>query len=406
MIYFSQLYKKKVKTIDDATIGFLDDLVVSISLVKPRVTKLLIKTNEKKNLIIPIEYLSFINSKIIIKKNYQVTELSINEIFILRNLLDKQIIDLHGNKVVRVNDVCLQEENKNLYLIGVDIGFLGILRRLDLENLVLKIFNFLKIKLKSNFLSWADVLPLELSRGQVRLKERQEKLNRLLPEDLADYLEITSIENVKKFIQLMNDVEAAELINKLNLNYQTDLFKRFKNEEAAKFIKFLAPDEAVDILLTLNKKKREKIIELLPADKKKEISHLLYFSKTSCGELMTTEFIKVKPDNNVLEVMNLIKKESSDFSYLTTIYVVNDQNQLIGVFNLHELLLQDYETPIYQFMHQNLVVVHLSTPKELVLLKMLKYNLQVLPVINEKKQLLGVITIDDLNEFILERLKL
>lgn len=406
MFYFSKLLKNKVFTEDGIYVGKLDDLIILISSLQPKISKLVVKQDKNNIIIIPAEFLLKINHQFIIRKNYSLTDLQANEIFVLRNLLDKQIIDLSGNKIVRVNDVCFREKNDQYYLSGVDVGFLGIMRRLGLEDLMMKILNIFKIKIKSNFLSWTDIQPLELTRGFVSIKHKEEKLEKLLPEDLADYLEKTNIENVRRIINLLDEKKAGEIINQLNLNYQSALFKKFKTEEAVKFIKYLDPDEAVDILLTLTQKKREEIINSLPSEKKGDLLHLLKFSETSIGELMTTEYLKVKPEDTVKEVIELIKKETVDFSFLTTIYVINERDELIGVFNLHELLLQSLETFVYQFMKQNLIVLHLTTPKKVAVLKMLKYNLQALPVINEKKRLLGVVTIDDLSDYILENLKL
>ncbi|MCX7881171.1 MAG: CBS domain-containing protein [Patescibacteria group bacterium] len=404
MIYFSQLKGKKIKTEDGVLVGVLEDLIF-LATDFPKITKLVIRDRLQKKIITDIKYLIKINKEIFIRKNYQLTDLKTNELFVIKNLLDKQIIDLVGNKIVRVNDIAFQDKG-GLYITGVDIGLIGILRWLGLANFLIKVYNVFGFKIKPRFLSWADIQPLELARDRVQIKKNEEKLDRLLPEDLADYLEKINIENAKKIIQLMDDKKASEVINDLNLNYQVALFKKIKVEKAARFIEYLDPDEAVDILLTLGLKKRTEIINKLSQKTKNEILYLLKLSTTPVGDLLTTEYLKVKPENTVKEVIDLIKKETGDFSFFTTIYVVNEKKELVGVFSLHELLLQDLGTPVYLFMHQNLVVVHLATPIEIVVKKMLKYDLQILPVIDEKKNILGVITIDDLSDYLLERLKL
>lgn len=406
MLFFSKIFKKKVVSEDGVIVGQLEDLIFLVSSIEPKVTKLLVRKKNKENLIIPYQFVSNIDPDLTIKikKNYQLTELEANELYVLRNILDKQIIDIAGNKLIRVNDVCFQKGNGNLYLMGVEVGILGILRRLGLEDFFVKISNLFGLKIESRFLSWADIQPLELTRGVVVTKYKENKLLRLLPEDLADYLQKTNIDNARKIIGLIDGRKAAEIIKELNLSYQLSFINKLKIEEAAEFIKYLDPDEAVDILLNLGSKKREQIISFLPKDKKREISYLMKFSQTPVGDLMTTEYLQVKPETTVKDTLNIIKEKTSDFSFFTTIYVVNEKNQLIGVFNLHELLLQHSDTPVFQFMHQNLIVAHLSTPKKLVVLKMFKYNLQALPVVDEKKQLVGIITIDDLSDYILRKL--
>jgi CBS domain-containing protein/sporulation protein YlmC with PRC-barrel domain len=405
MLYFSNLHRKHVVTEDGIKVGRLDDLVLLISSTQPKITKLLVDLNYGKKIFVPINHLIKINNEIIIEKNFVNVDILANEIFVLRNILDKQIIDLSGEKIVRVNDVVIQvKDNNNFYLAGVDIGFLGILRRLGLENFALKIFYFFGIKIKPHFLPWSDIQPLELTRGQVIINKKEEKLAKIRPEDLADYLEKTNIENAKKILDMLDEKKAIEVVSDLNLSYQSNLLRRLKLEEAVKFIKYIEPDEAVDILLTLREKRRQQIINLLPPEKKKEIVHLLNLSSSPIGELATTEFLTVKPETTVNDVIKLIKKETVDFAFLTTIYVVDESNKLVGVFNLHELLLQEPLTPVYKFMIQNLIVTHLNTAKEIVLKKMLKYNIQIIPIVDDNNHILGVVTIDDLSEFILKKI--
>lgn len=119
---------------------------------------------------------------------------------------------------------------------------------------------------------------------------------------------------------------------------------------------------------------------------------------------MTTEYLVVNTQMTVREVIEKIKKETTDFSFLNYVYVVNNNFELVGVFNLHELLLENLDTPVYKFMVQNLIVVHLSTPEEIVFKKMLKYKIYALPVIDEKRRILGIITLDDISEDLLKKL--
>lgn len=117
---------------------------------------------------------------------------------------------------------------------------------------------------------------------------------------------------------------------------------------------------------------------------------------------MTTDFFSVYPHNTIREVIKKIREETPDFSFLTYTYVLNESQQLVGVLNLHELLLQQPDTPVYKVMIQNLIVIHLTTPLEIALKKLIKYKLFALPVVNKRKNLLGVVTFDDVSEFMLK----
>ena len=398
MLYFSEIAGKKVYTEDKIIIGKLEDLIFLIS-DNPIVSKIVIRNNTGQKLIIAVDYLQKINNSLTIEKEFLSTYLEENELFLVKNLLDKQIIDLKGNKIVRVNDVALNEDREKLSIAGVDIGILGLMRRIRIfggDNFY-KLIRLFNIKITSQFLSWSDIQPLELIRGQVRLKKKEEKLEKVRPEDLADYLEKTNVINARKFLKILETEKAAEVISNLNINYQTSLFKSFRAEKAAKFLSFIDPDEAVDVILTLSKKRQEEIIKLLDPETKTKILHLLELSKNPIGSMITSEFLVVSAEDSARQTISQIRSKTIDFSALDYIYVVNKAGELVGVFSLHILFMQDLDTPVYKFMTQNVIVVHFTTPKEIVIKKMLKYKLYALPVIDEQKHIEGVITLDDLD---------
>lgn len=403
MIYFSELRGKKVCTEDRIKIGYLEDIIFLVS-ETPLVSKIVVRGMFKEKLIIPSQYIRKLNGQIIISKEYEMSELGENELLLVKNLLDKQIIDLKGNKVVRVNDVAIQDK-AGLYIAGVDIGILGILRWLKLEAIISRLLLPFGIKFTSTFLSWGDIQPLELVHGEVKLRRKEEKLQKIRPEDLADYLEKTNIINASKFLKILDDEKAAKVIEHINLNYRASFFRHFKPEKGARLLALIDPDDAVDILLTLSLKKRQQIFEFLPQDKKTQYNHLLRYSNTEIGNLLTTEYLTVYPSDNVREVVKKIQKETGEFYFLNTVYVINEKKELTGVFNLHELLLQnDIETPVYKFMIQDVVVAHITTPAEIVLSKMIKYRLSGLPIIDENKNILGIITLADLTQLFVNKI--
>lgn len=404
MLYFSEIVNKKIFTEDNLMVGRFEDLIF-LATDNPIVTKIVIRDINGQKIIVSTDYLKKINHHVLIEKEFLASYLEENELYLVKNLLDKQIIDIKGNKVVRVNDVALKYEEK-FSLAGVDVGIMGLLRRLRIAgDRPYKLLRFLNIKLTSEFLSWGDIQPLELIRGHVKLKKREEKLEKVRPEDLADYLEKTNVINARKFLKILDTEKAAEVISNLNISYQTALFKNFHIEKAAKLISFIDPDEAVDVLLTLSKKKRDEILEKVNEKTKKQIIRLLSLSNSRIGSLITTEFLTVDPDETVRRVIDKIRKETADFATLDYVFVVNKQNELVGVFSLQELLMQDLDSPIYKFMIQNIIVIHLTTPEEIVVKKMIKYKLYALPVINDQKHIEGIITIDDLNQYILNKFK-
>ena len=397
MIYFSEILHKGIYTDQKIYLGKLKDLIFVVK-DRPYITKMVV--GGEKEVVYPLSSLKSINGRLIIASDVVPTHLDENELYIHKNVLDQQIIDIAGNKVVRANDVVLQNKPE-WYLSGIDISLYGILRWFGLERLLITMLKLLTIAPTPEILSWGDIQPLELARGRIKLKLEQDKLKKLRPEDLADYLELTNTESIKKILNTMDQEYAAMVIKNLNINYQTELFNKFSSEKAASVISLIEPDDAADILFTLDKQKRHEILTYLQDDYRKELMHLLDFAHTPIGEHMTTEYFTAFPDDSIKQVLRQIKEKTTDFEHLSYVYVLNKNNQLVGVCNMHELLLNDEDTPLYKFMISNLIAIHLNTPEEIAISKMLKYKLYALPVIDREKHILGIITLDSITEYLL-----
>ncbi|HVZ59020.1 MAG TPA: CBS domain-containing protein [Patescibacteria group bacterium] len=394
-----------VKTVQGAIVGKLDDLLFLAS-ETPLITKLVIKTKNKYEIIALIDELIKLNGQITIKDDFKQVQRSDDDMSLLRNLLDKQIIDVGGHKVVRVNDVTIQEkENKktSYYISGVDIGVRGILRWLRLEEAALPLYKLAKWDTHPHFLSWTDIQPLELSRGNVQLKKGLEHLERIRPEDLADYLEKTTIRNVNKIVSNLDEDYAAEVISDLNTSYQTALFRRFSPEKSAELITLIDPDEAVDILLTLSEERRRGILESLPKEKNKELEALLKLSSTPIGELVTPDYFTASATDSIGNVLDKVKEQQEQASFLPYIYVLNEENELVGVLSVQQLLTLPHDAVLRDVMEQNLIAIHITTPRDIAVKKMLRYKVYALPVLDNAQHIEGVVRFDDLAETVLQR---
>lgn len=413
MYYFSELVNKKVVNENNRTIGKLKDFLF-LAEESPKITKLFVRKSKWRSYSIPIQDLKNINGRIVISKDFTEKDSTDNEFSLAHNLLNRQIIDVKGGKVVRVNDIAIQdkqppsgdnkEDKKEYYIAGVDVGFRAILRWFKLEKAATPIYKALKLYSHPHFLSWGDIEPLELAKGNVQLKKDITDLERMRPEDLADYLEKTNIRNVNKIITDLSEAYAADVIEDLNVNYQTALFKRFAPEKASKIIDHLEPDEAVDILLTLPREKRIEILEGLEKTKNEELRELMKYSKTSVGKLINPDFISIGSEITAGDALSKVKEALVEQPFAKYVYCVNNEGHLVGVFELPNLLIQPSDTPVYKFMEQDVVVAHLTTPQEIALKRMLKYKLYALPVISDNQKMIGVVTFDDMIEDIEEKL--
>jgi CBS domain-containing protein/sporulation protein YlmC with PRC-barrel domain len=404
MLYFSELDRKRVLTNDGIFIGHLDDIIFLLD-SKPKVTKIVVDLKGVKTIINADAVLKF-NSVVRIAKYYTQSELAENELFVKRNLLDKQVIDISGNKIVRANDVIIHEQinlsshNYECYISGVDIGIVGLMRRLHIENGMTRLSHFLGISIVSKFLSWADIQPLDLVRGSIRIKQDETKLQNMRPEDLADHLEETNEINIKKFLRLLDRDFATEVISNLNINYQRDLFRTWNAEKAAEIINKMDTDIAADILLSLSKKKQEEITKLIDVNKQTAIKKLLSLTRTPITKRLSSEYFTAMPTETPRDIIQRIRKHAIEYSSLDYIYIINQKKQLIGACNLHELISQQEDTPIYKFMTQNLIEAHLKTPLEMVVYKIVKYRLHALPIVDDGKELIGIIPFDNISDII------
>lgn len=395
MLYFAELAGKPVVSSDGGTIGKLHDFYF-LAADQPLITKICV-ISTVGHLHIPITSVKSINGTIVLSPDHESVDPTEQELSIRTHLLDQQIIDITGNKVVRVNDVVIQQ--KPYYVIaGVDVGVLGIARWLNLEQWLNKALATIGKTVTSDFLSWDDVQPIELSRGKVVLKREETKLTRLAPEDLADHLERLSLKNLTKILDLLPPEYEADVIQNLNVGRQRDLLRNIKPEKAANILSRIDPDEAADILLTLSERRRGLILPFLSPEVKKPIDYLVSLSATDIGDLATNDYATADPEELAGKVKGRLKGEAAKLSQLSYVYVVNKKKELVGVFNLQELLEQDTDMPVYKFMTPNVVVISLTTPKEIAMKKMIKYKLYALPIINEKREILGLVTIDDLLE--------
>jgi sporulation protein YlmC with PRC-barrel domain/CBS domain-containing protein len=409
MIYFSEIKNKKVFTEDGLFLGRLDDLLFRYTDI-PRVSKVLIRPQKEisqEDLYIPFEFVKKMNGSIIIAKNYTTSPITENELYIHRNIIDKQIIDFSGSKVVRVNDVLIQNRDNNIYtIVGADIGVLGILRWFGIAPLAEHInFMLFSKPVKRSVLSWSNVQPLEIARGKIQLNVDKSKLENLHPEDLADYLEATNVRNVANIITMLDKEFASEVVAELNINYQIALLKKLPLDKTVKIISLMDTDEAVDVLLELSPKKRDSVLEELPADIRKKVERLLKFSDSSIGKYLNTDFIAVKSTFSASKVLALIRKEGDEASNTNYIYVMNEKNQLTGVFTLYTLILQKPETPVYRFMSQNIIVTHLKSSLAVVLRRCIKYKISAIPVVDRDKSMLGVIAAEDISEVFMNKIQ-
>jgi CBS domain-containing protein/sporulation protein YlmC with PRC-barrel domain len=324
-----------------------------------------------------------------------------NEMLITDIILDKQIVDIDDLKVVRVNDVLLAWIKGSLCLVGVDVGFNGIMRRLGLT-WVPRRLNILKFP--EHIISWSYIDPLNPALRKVHLKIPRKNVNDLHPADIADIIE--ELDNKGRFtiLQSLDEETAAETLEMVEPDVRTIMLRQMSESEVAEIMDNMNPDDAADILITMPKERASEVLRQLCSISKEhatDIHGLMKYRENSAGGMMNTEFIHLHPDQKVSDAFTKLRAEGQDIDMIYYIYVLDEKDHLLGVFSLRDLLLADPQKPIKDIMLSEVITVVPASSREEVANVMSRYDLLALPVVSNDNVMLGIVTFDDALEYIL-----
>jgi CBS domain-containing protein/sporulation protein YlmC with PRC-barrel domain len=326
-----------------------------------------------------------------------------------RDLLDKQIVDTHGAKVVRVNDLQLSEIDGQLRLVGADVGLRGLLRRVGAESVAERVAGLAGRRLPRGIIPWHLVEPLESANADpakpaaVRLTIPHAKLALLHPADIADVVEeMTADERIAVFEQL--DLEtAAEALQEVEPEMQAAIVSDLPEERAADILEEMDPDEAADLLQDLPEERREELVELMEKEEAKDVEELLTHSADSAGGIMTSDFVALAGGLTAAQAIDELRAKKPDPQLTYYLYVVDGDGKLEGVLSLRDLVVAPPGTKVSELMDPNVLKVDAETPKEEVASLIAKYDLLALPVVDARRKLLGTVTVDDVVELMLPR---
>ncbi len=315
-----------------------------------------------------------------------------------RDLLDQQIIDVDGRKVVRVNDVNLAwtsdgttGDGTSLVIQDVEIGLRGAARRL-LKGLPVSTVDTIVGSLPSKVIPWSCVDMIERDPARrVRLKIGQERLAKLHPSDIADILEELAPAEREAVFTSLPEQTAAEALEEIDPRLQKELLQRMDSERAADIIEEMDPGAAADVLAELSQEESEAILEEMEPEERQDVEELLEFSAESAAGLMTTDFISVSRDATVGDAVEALRQFDGDPDTISEIYLLDDEKKLDGVVMLPRLLLAQPDTKLSSLSEGHIVSCGLHARDSEVAELFDKYNLRSLPVVNTTRHVAGVI---------------
>lgn len=318
-----------------------------------------------------------------------------------KDLLDQQIIDTNGRKVVRVNDVDLADQrvngNTELRITQVDVGLPSAVRRL-LQGIVPPMaIRRIQAKLPARTIRWEFVNLIEQNPlRRVKLRMSSTKLAELHPADLADIMEELSPAERQSIIDSLDEETAAETISELDKRLQTQIVEKLDPEKAADIIEEMSPDTAADILSTLSPEDSKEVLDEMEHREAREVKALMSFEENTAGGMMTTEVVVVGEDATRGEVVDHIRFHEIPIDQLDNIVLINRDSELAGTVPIARLVLADGEARMSEMAFEPLLSVKTDTKDKEVFELFDKYNLRSLTVVNAQNHPIGAITVDDI----------
>ena len=329
-----------------------------------------------------------------------------NYLMLERDLLDQQIIDVHGHKVVRVNDVDLVWERcgpggtstgdqLNLRIAEVEVGIRGAIRRL-LKGLPVSAVDRLANRVRASIIPWdfVDLIDRDPSR-RVRLKIEQDRLARMHPSDLADILEELAPAERQALFSSLDEEVAAEALEEVELKTQKNLIESLDSERVAGILEEMDPGAASDLLSELSEERSDAILEEMNEKERHEVEELLEYETDSAAGLMTTEFVALPMEATVEAAFEALRSFEGDAESVTDLFVLDADRHVHAVTPLSRLMLSPRAMPLGELPVDHVVCTGLETSGRKVSELFDKYNLRCLAVLDDDKRLAGVVHAED-----------
>jgi magnesium transporter len=403
-LFLSSVLGKPVIDEFGREIGKLWDIIMVPGEIFPEVSQLLIKGKEGI-VALPWKVVYLFNPFVISvagsKDSMRKYVARDGDILVKRDILDKQIVDVNGAKVVRVNDLKLGNYKDHLCIFFADVGFRGLLRRLGYEAIGEKFVRLLNKRLPNHHISWEYVQPLEMNASRLTLTMARDQMAEMHPADIAHIISQIPSKSIHTVLTSLDTETAGEAIHELEPELRSRVISQLDSEHASDILEEMAPDEAADILGGLPDEKAQELLGLMDAEEAEDIQELMEHEDDTAGGLMNSEFISVGIDLSAEDTLNEVRTLATDIETVYYVYIIDQDNKLLGVASLRELLTNPPSTPISEIMATNLKTVKVDSSPEVILEIIAKYNLIAVPVLDEEDKIAGIVTVDDILEMFL-----
>ncbi len=400
MLYFTSVLGKPVVDSNGETIGEISDLAIATGELFPRVTSIAFQGPGRKRFM--LSWRRFVsefgadgvrlNAS---RDDLRFSFLQHDEVLLGQDLLDKQIVDTQGSKVVRVGDLKLTESQAGWRLVGADVGLRGLLRRLGLEKPMDLLTRLIGYRYPERLIAWSYMDLVEKDVPRVKLAVSHKRLHEMHPADIADILEQLEAEQRAKVFRYLDNAQAADTIAEAQDEIQADILESLGDERASDILEVMDPDEAADIIGDLPYEKAELLLRLMHINEAEQVRKLLGYRENSAGGIMTTDYVAFQENLTVAETIEELRRRAPEAETIYYIYVIDEQGVLKGVLSLRDLIVKAPETRIHELISPEVISVDVDTDQEEVADVIRKYDLLAAPVVDEHGVLHGIVTVDD-----------
>ena len=392
--FFSDFLNRKVYQSSTQRVGKIVDLVAERAEPYPMIIGIMVQTKGKR-FYLPWEKIVRIEPQITLSEKEPLvlkSSLPEKDIVLLREeVMDKQIVDTFGAKVVRVNDLHFLRVDSRLRLVHVDVGFRGLMRRVGWEKIVDQALRWLfSYDLPNQFISWKYVQVLSGS-DLLQLSVSQKKLSHLHPADLADIIEDLSGRERSAIFHALDAETAAEALEEIDPKIQKALIETISVEKASDIVEEMSPSDAADLLADLTEERAEEILEGMEQEKAEDLRELLVHPDETAGGLMTTAYLSLTPEVTVETAISRLRQEAPNLDIIDYIYVVDAEEVLQGVISIRDLLTAQSHQTLSELQPPRVVSVKLDEDQNEVVEAFAKYGFRALPVVDEENHLRGII---------------
>ncbi len=404
MLYLSQILGRPIFDARNEKIASINDILVAYGSEEYPPVLGLVARFRRRNFFIPRRNISAIDlhgaKMSSAKLDLTPFERREGEVLLGKDVLDNQLIDVDGKRVVRVNDVQLIDVGEFWRVTGADVSLQGFVRRLMPKG-------FYGSDRPVEVIDWADVgyLATDTATVTVQLKSSKDKLSRLHPVEIAQLAETLSPIHRTEVVESLDDEIAADTLEEMSTEAQARILEDMDGERAADILEEMSPDDAVDVLGELSDEKAEELFNLMEDDEKADVAELMSYAHDTAGGLMTTEFVVFPKNLTVGETIARLREMAETPNMIYYLYVVEEEGswKLCGLISLRSLILADPTRTLADAMRSDFRFAHPSDSAEDVAQTISEYNLLALPVVDEEGDIAGIVTVDDAMEILLPK---